>query len=110
MNIEQLREYCLSKPEVEESFPFDLETLVFKIQGKIFCLTSLYNEQFSFNVKCNPEHAIELREQYSAVLPGFHMNKKHWNTVVVDGTLSDKILCQFIDESYDLIYKKPKKK
>ena len=110
MHIEQFREYCLSKTEVEECFPFGPEHLVYKVQGKMFCLTSLDSEQFTFNVKCDPEKAIELREQHSAVLPGFHMNKKHWNTIVVDGTLPNAILQQFVDDSYNLVYKKPKLK
>ena len=99
MNIEDLREYCLSKSDVEECFPFDQETLVFKVRGKMFCLTGLYSERFSFNVKCNPEEAIDLREQFSTVVPGFHMNKKHWNTVFVDGTIPESMLYKFIDTS-----------
>jgi len=106
MNIEQLRDYCLSKSGVEESFPFDADTLVFKVRGKIFCLTNLSNDVFSFSVKCNPEYAIELREQYLAVQPGYHLNKKHWNTILVDGTLFDSMLHRFVDDSYDLVSKK----
>ena len=102
MNIETIREYCLSKKGVTESFPFDEITLVFKVSEKIFLLTNLDGE-FSINVKCDPEKAVELRELYPSVVPGYHMNKKHWNTVFIDGTLSDAIIFSFIDQSYDLI-------
>lgn len=106
MDIEQLRDYCLSKPRVEESLPFGPDTLVFKIDGRIFLLTSLDTFPLQFNVKCNPDLAIELREQYSSITPGFHMNKKHWNTILIDGTLTIHQLQQFIDHSYDLVKKK----
>jgi len=105
MNIESLREYCLSKPGVEETLPFGPTTLVYKARGKIFLLTGLDDEQLSFNVKCDPELAIELREQYPCVQPGYHMNKKHWNTIVVDGSVSIKQLKEWIDHSYDLVVK-----
>ena len=103
MNIETLREYCLSKPGSEESFPFGQETLVFKVNGKIFLLTSLESKPLQFNVKCNPEKAIELREQFDCILPGYHMNKKHWNTVIIDGRISESQLREFVDESYQLV-------
>ncbi len=109
MNIEELREYCLSKPEVTESFPFDEDTLVFKIHGKIFLLTSL-TPPFSINVKCDPELAISLRETYSWVLPGYHMNKKHWNTVEIDERADDRLLREWIDQSYLLVSGKTGKK
>ena len=105
MNIESLREYCLSKPGVEETLPFGPTTLVYKVGGKVFLLTGLDDEQLSFNVKCDPELAIELREQYPCVQPGYHMNKKHWNTIVVDGSISTKQLKEWIDHSYDLVIK-----
>jgi len=105
MNIESLREYCLSKPGVEETLPFGPTTLVYKARGKLFLLTGLDDEQLSFNVKCDPELAIELREQYPCVQPGYHMNKKHWNTIVVDGSVSIKQLKEWIDHSYDLVVK-----
>lgn len=108
MDIEQLREYCLSKPDVEETLPFGPDTLVFKVDGKIFLLTSLDTYPLQFNVKCNPELAIDLREQYASVIPGYHMNKKHWNTILVDGTISLQQLQQFIDHSYELVKKKKK--
>jgi len=102
MNIEELREYCLSKKGVTESFPFDETTLVFKVMGKMFALTDTEDE-FSINLKCNPEKAIDLREKYPAVQPGYHMNKKHWNTIYVDGSVSDEKLKAWIDDSYWLI-------
>jgi len=105
MNIESLREYCLSKPGVEETLPFGPTTLVYKARGKIFLLTGLDDEQLSFNVKCDPELAIELREQYPCVQPDYHMNNKHWNTIVVDGSVSIKQLKEWIDHSYDLVVK-----
>jgi predicted DNA-binding protein (MmcQ/YjbR family) len=103
MDIELLREYCLAKKGVEEGFPFDNETLVFKVMGKIFLLTGIASQPLQFNVKCNPEKAIELRETYSFVLPGYHMNKQHWNTVICDGTANQNLLKHWIDHSYELI-------
>lgn len=102
MNIETLRDYCISKPGVTECFPFDQTTLVFKVKNKMFLLTDL-EPPLSINIKCDPELAIELREQYPSVLPGYHMNKKYWNTVNIDGGLPDKLICQWIDQSYDLV-------
>ena len=103
MNIEEFRDYCLSKKAVTEGFPFDETTLVFKVMGKMFAITDVEDE-FSINLKCDPEKAIDLREQYpDHVLPGYHMNKKHWNTVFVNGPVSDKLIYEWIDESYDLI-------
>ena len=109
MNIETLQEYCLSKPLVEETLPFGPDTLVYKAEGKIFLLVGLDNEDLRFNVKCDPDLAIDLRETYACVLPGYHMNKKHWNTVVVDGSVSDAKLKEWIDHSYDLVTRKKKK-
>lgn len=100
MNIEELRSYCMSKKGVTESFPFDEDTLVFKVMGKMFCLTSL-SEPDSINLKCEPEKAIELREQYPCVQPGYHMHKKMWNTVGIDGSISKKLLKDWIDHSYN---------
>ena len=104
MNAEQLRAYCLAKKGVEEDQPFGPNTLIFKIGGKMFLLLALDAVPLQFNAKCDPDVAIELREQYNCVLPGYHMNKKHWNTVVVDGTVSDKILLQWVNDSYNLVY------
>lgn len=105
MNIEEFREYCLTKVEVTEGFPFDETTLVFKVFDKMFALTDVEGE-FTINLKCNPDKAIELRERYSCVIPGYHMNKKHWNTVIVDGSVSDDLIKEWIDESYSLIVQK----
>ena len=103
MNIEELRNYCLAKPGVTEGFPFGEDTLVFKVGGKMFLLTGLSTAN-SFNVKCDPERAIELRELYPEVKPGYHMNKKLWNTVYMDGVLADKLLLEMIDHSYSLVF------
>lgn len=108
MNIESLREYCLSKPGVEETLPFGPDTLVFKVNNKVFLLTGLDEAELRFNVKCAPDKALELREEFSCVLPGYHMNKKHWNTVVVDGSVSTKQLKEWIDHSYELVVGKKK--
>ncbi|MBD1385692.1 MmcQ/YjbR family DNA-binding protein [Mucilaginibacter rigui] len=108
MNIEELRDYCLAKPAATEGLPFGEDTLVFKVGEKIFLITSL--GQPSFNVKCDPEYAIELREQFNEVTPGYHMNKKHWNTVRTDGSLTNKQLRDMIDHSYELILKSLPKK
>lgn len=104
MNAESLRTFCLSKNGVEECQPFGPETLVYKVGGKLFLLVSLNSVPLQFNVKCDPDNALDLREQHSAVLPGYHMNKAHWNTVLVDGTISNKMLLQWVTDSYDLVY------
>ena len=109
MNIETLRDYCLQKPATEETMPFGDDTLVFKVGGKLFLLVSL-KEANSFNVKCDPDLANELRENYSEVQPGFHMNKTHWNTVFINGNLTEKQLLEMIDHSYRLIVKSLPKK
>jgi len=105
MNIEILREYCISKKNVTESFPFDEDTLVFKTAGRIFALVNLEGD-LTINLKCNPARAIELRERYSSVIPGYHMNKKHWNTIYIDGSVPDKDIFSWVDHSYDLVLKK----
>lgn len=105
MNIEDIRSYCLQLNEVEEGFPFGPETLVFKVKGKIFLLTGLDNDPLRFNIKCDPDRAQGLRELYDAVLPGYHMNKKHWNTIVVDGSIPNKLLKEWIADSYNLVAK-----
>ena len=107
MDIEELRAYILQKPDATEGFPFGEDTLVFKVKEKIFLLTGLDSTPLQFNVKCDPDKAIELREEFpEAVLPGYHMNKKHWNTIIVDGTLSKKQLKEMVDHSYNLVSKK----
>ena len=102
MNLEDLREYCLKKPGVCESFPFDEETLVFKVMDKMFCLTSL-NPPFNINLKCDPEIIFELREKYDYVLPGYHMNKNHWNTIDLSQNVKEKLVYEWIDNSYNLV-------
>jgi predicted DNA-binding protein (MmcQ/YjbR family) len=102
MDVEILREYCLAKKGATESFPFGEDTLVFKAKEKIFALVNLDGD-LSINLKCDPGLAIELRERFSAVTPGYHMNKKHWNTIILDGTVPDKEVFSWIDHSYDLI-------
>lgn len=102
MNVEELRDYCLEKPGVTEGFPFGEDTLVFKVGGKLFLLTGLQQGD-SFNAKCDPELAIDLRERHPEVKPGYHMNKAHWNTVFMNGSLTRKQLCNMIDHSYNLV-------
>lgn len=103
MNVEELREYCLSKKGTTESFPFDEVTLVFKVGGKMYALTNLDGDP-SINLKCDPEKAVELREQYSAIEPGYHMNKIHWNTVNINSSIPRNLLKELIDHSYQLIF------
>jgi predicted DNA-binding protein (MmcQ/YjbR family) len=110
MNIETIREYILQKSSVTEGFPFGEDTLVFKVKDKVFLLAGLDSSPLQFNVKCDPDKAIELRDEYpESVLPGYHMNKKHWNTIIVDGRLTAKQLKEMIDDSYDLVAKNKKK-
>ena len=106
MHIEQLRDYCLAKAGVEESLPFGPDNLVFKVNNKMFLLASLDESPLRFNAKCDPEKAIQLREDYPCILPGYHMNKQHWNTVVIDGTLKTVQLKDLIDHSYNLVKEK----
>ncbi len=107
MNIEEIRDYILQKPLVTEGFPFGEDTLVFKVKWKVFLLIGLSSSPLQFNVKCQPDKAIELRDEYpDSVLPGYHMNKKHWNTIIVDGNLSKIQLKEMIDDSYNLVSKK----
>ena len=102
MNIEELRDYCLSKKGTEETFPFGEDTLVFKVMDKMFLLISI-SEPDSVNLKCEPEYAIELREKFSEITAGYHMSKKHWNTVQLNGSLDEKLIIQLIDHSYNLV-------
>ena len=104
MNVVFFRDYCLAKPGVEEGFPFGEQTLVLKVMGKMFALASLTNTWFSCNLKCNPERSLELREEYESIIPGYHMNKKHWNTVSYEfSDLPEKLITELIDHSYDLV-------
>lgn len=104
MNIETLQHYCLTKKGVTEELPFGPDNLVYKVGGKMFLLASLDADPLQFNVKCNPDEAEQLRDQYACVLPGYHMNKKHWNTILVDGTVNDRQLQEWIDASYTLVF------
>ena len=110
MNIEELRAYCPAKKGTSEDFPFDEVTLVFKVMGRMFALTGLDKEVFEVNLKCDPDWAIELREEYGDIRPGYHMSKKHWNTVTFEGELENDFLKKLIDHSYDLVVQKTLKK
>lgn len=110
MHLDELREYCLLKKGVEECMPFGNDTLVFKVMGKMFLLSGIDNRPVQFNVKCHPEKAIELRENFLCVLPDYHMNKSHWNTIICDGSVSDKQIQEWIDDSYSLVVQSLTKK
>lgn len=110
MDIESFRNYCVQKKAVEESFPFDESTLVFKVLGKIFALLPLNAEIPSANLKADPDKSIELRERYHQIVPGYHMNKKHWNTVYIEDGLDHDLICELIDHSYDMVVAKLPKK
>ena len=113
MNIQQLYEFCLAKKGVTEHFPFDEDTLVFKVGGKMFCLTSIKqweSNEPSLNLKCDPDKAEVLRAEYEAIQPGYHMNKKHWNTIEFHSDVNDKMMYQLINDSYDLVFKSLTKK
>ncbi|WP_090225616.1 MmcQ/YjbR family DNA-binding protein [Lutibacter maritimus] len=103
MNIEEFREYCLSKKHVTECFPFDEQTLVFKVAGKMFALSGLEKHPSTVNLKCDPEKAIELRDAHHDIIEGFHMSKKHWNTIIIEGGLSNLFIKELIDHSYNLV-------
>jgi len=105
MDIESFREFCMSKKGVTECFPFDNITLVYKVMGKIFALTDVESFE-SINLKCDPETAINLRELYPAVQPGYHMNKSHWNTVVLDGSIPNSLIYSWTEHSYELVVRK----
>ncbi|MFC1898441.1 MmcQ/YjbR family DNA-binding protein [Candidatus Cloacimonadota bacterium] len=105
MNLKQLRKHLSSKPGAYEDFPFDDVTMVLKVGKKMFALISLDNDPLNINLKCDPILAVELRQLYPAVIPGYHMNKTHWNTVILDGSIPDKIIKKMINDSYDLVFK-----
>ena len=109
MNIEEIREYCILKANVSESFPFDETTLVFKVHNKMFALLSL-EEPNKISLKCDPERAIELRAEYVEIIEGYHLNKKLWNTIDLTGFLTDKLILELIDHSYQLIWESLPKK
>ena len=110
MDIEVYRNYCLGKRGVTESFPFNEEVLVFKVMNKMFASSNINKRPFSVNLKCNPEKALQYRELYEGVQPGYHMNKKHWNTINFESNLSEKKLQYFINHSYELVVSKLTKK
>ena len=103
MDIETLREYCLSKPFSTEEFPFDEQTLVFKVMGKIYAIIGLEHEDPFVSLKCDPDKSIELREKYEDITPGWHMSKTHWNSVFIEHALSDQLIKELIDHSFDLV-------
>lgn len=109
MNIEEIRLYCIAKKAVTESFPFDEDTLVFKVMGKMFALVSLADAD-RVNLKCDPEYAIELREKHTGIRAGFHMNHKHWNTVLFNDDAPDQLIFKLIDHSYEMVLKGMTKK
>jgi predicted DNA-binding protein (MmcQ/YjbR family) len=110
MDIEMFRTFCLGLPDTTEEFPFGPDTIVYKVKGKMFALTNI-DEFASVNLKCDPELVTDLRERYPAVQPGYHMNKKHWNTIIMDNSIADKLLREWIKHSYDLVVAKlPKSK
>jgi predicted DNA-binding protein (MmcQ/YjbR family) len=110
MNIEEFREYCLSKKYVTECFPFDNVTIVFKVANKMFALSGLEHHPSTVNLKCDPEKSIELRDQYSDIIEGFHMSKIHWNTITIEGGLSNQFIKDLIDHSYEIVVKGMTKK
>lgn len=109
MDIEEFTHYCRQLPGVTEDFPFDEHTLCIRVMGKIFAITGLDAEQFSVNLKCDPDYALELREQYPEIQPGWHMSKKHWNTVDFEGALEEAMLRKLITHSYEMVVKSMKK-
>ena len=109
MNVEMVRDFCLLKPGVEETFPFDQNTLVFKVFGKMFALLDV-DDFTGLNLKCDPERAIELRESYAGIIPGFHMNKKHWNTVHINSDVDSNLIFELIDHSYNIVFSSLPKK
>ena len=104
MTLETLRDYCLSKKGTSEDLPFDEDTLCLRVGGKIFALTSFSSAPTTVNLKNDPEKNVQLRDEYDCVTPGFHMNKKHWNTVILDGTAPDNAVREWIDDSYQLVF------
>ena len=103
VEIDEVREYCLQLPEVTEGFPFGEGVLVFKVAGKMFLASNLDAYPASCNLKCEPSRAVELREEYDGIKPGWHMNKKHWNTILLDGTVPSTLIEEMLDHSYELV-------
>jgi predicted DNA-binding protein (MmcQ/YjbR family) len=111
MNSESFRAHCLGKPTATEGTPFGPDNIVFKVKGKMFALLAFEEVPPRANLKCDPDLALELRDRYEQVEPGYHMNKKHWNTIVLDGVIPDDEIRKMIDHSYDLVVASlPKKK
>ena len=110
MTLESIRDFCMALPGVTEELPFGPDTLVFKVMGKVFLLTPLDSDKAQFNAKCDPEKAEELRAAYPEVIPGYHMNKKHWNTVYITGSIASELLYSWIKHSYELVVKTLPKK
>ncbi len=113
MNIENVYEYCLAKKGVTEHFPFDKDTLVFKVADKMFALTSLQNWEAgnpSINLKCDPEKALELRAEFEGIVEGYHMSKKHWNTIFINKDVPDRLILELINDSYTLVWNSLPKK
>ena len=110
MDFDSIYNYCLSKPGTEETFPFDEHTLVFKVMGKMFAVMGLERSPRSINLKCDPDRSVELRELHPDIQPGWHMNKIHWNTVLLEGELEDALVYELVDHSYELVVKKLSKK
>jgi len=111
MYLDDIRDFALSlDPEIDECFPFGPETFVYKTNGKIFLLMAFNDVDLRLNLKCEPQRAIELRERHTAIIPGYHMNKKHWNTLIMDGSLGPALVKELIRHSFDLVHKKPSKR
>lgn len=110
MELDEIREYCLARPDVTEGFPFGEDVLVFKVRGKLFCLANLTDTPSRCNLKCEPERAVELRESHDGIIPGWHMNKKHWNTVVLDGSVPSTLIEELVEHSYQRVILGLKKK
>ncbi len=109
MDFDSLKDYCLWKPGTSEDFPFNMKTFVFKVGPKIFAFIGLENDPLRVSLKCDPEWAEELRDRYTSVIPGYYMNKRHWNTVILDQNVPDELVYRLIDHSYELVFKKLKK-
>ncbi len=103
LNLKKIRKYCASKKGVIEDFPFDFSTLVFKVGNKMFAITNIDSEELTLNLKCDPALSIQLRSQYPEIMPGYHMNKKHWNTILINGNIPDAEVLKLIDHSYNLV-------
>ena len=103
LNLDQIKQYCVRKPGTREEYPFGPDTLVFKVMSKMYALVSENNNPLRINLKCDPEQAPVLRSMHDSILPGYHMNKEHWNTIVLDGSFPNELLFRMIDESYELV-------